>query len=225
VFVGVVVSLGSSGVVQHLMSGLMLTFARAVRVGDFARIGDVEGTVLQIGALATKIRTPIGEEITIPNAVVVSQTTTNYSSAPGVIVPQLTTSVTIGYDTPWRQVEALLIDAARATPGVRSQPAPYVWRVALEDFYVKYRLLVSPENPCDRLATLDRLHARILDAFNEHGVQIMSPHYLGDPRDKKVVAPANWYDAPAEPPGTSAVNTTVTPAAGAGIGEPAHNIR
>jgi len=197
VFVGVVISIGSSGVMQHLMSGLMLTFSRAVHVGDFARIGEVTGTVVQIGALATKLRTPYGEEITIPNAVVVSQTTANYSSAPGLDVPMLTTSVTIGYDTPWRQVEGLLLMAAQETSGLRAEPKPFVWREGLEDFYVKYTLLVAPEDPNQRPALLDRLHVRILDAFNQYGVQIMSPHYMVDPRDQKVVPPSRWHQSPA----------------------------
>lgn len=203
VFVGVVISLGSSGVMQHLMSGLMLTFSRAVHVGDFARVGEVTGTVLQIGALATKIRTPYGEEITIPNAVVVSQTTTNYSKAPDVEVPLLTTTVTIGYDTPWRQVEGLLLMAAQETAGLRAEPRPFVWREGLEDFYVKYTLLVAPVEPTERPVLLDRLHVRILDAFNQYGVQIMSPHYMVDPRDQKVVSPSRWHQAPA-PVGSAA---------------------
>jgi small-conductance mechanosensitive channel len=189
VFVGVILSLGSTGVVQHLMSGLMITFARAVHVGDFARIGDVEGTILQLGALAAKVRTPIGEDVTIPNAVIVSQTLTNYSTSTGADVARLPTSVTIGYDTPWRQVEALLLTAARATAGIRGTPPPVVWRVALEDYYVKYTLLVVPDDAAQRPEVLDRLHARILDAFNEHGVQIMSPHYVSDPAAPKVVPP------------------------------------
>jgi small-conductance mechanosensitive channel len=197
-FVGVIISLGSTGVVQHLMSGLMLTFSRAVRVGDFARIGDVEGTVLKLGALAMKVRTPFGEEITIPNAVVVSQTATNYSKGTGA-VPMLPTSVTIGYDTPWRQVEALLLMAAHSTSGVCAAPAPIVFRVSLEDYYVKYTLLVAPEDPCRRVELLDQLHARILDVFNEHDVQIMSPHYTSDPARSKVVPRSRWYSAPASP--------------------------
>jgi small-conductance mechanosensitive channel len=203
VFVGVVISIGSSGVMQHLMSGLMLTFSRAVHVGDFARIGDVTGTVLQIGALATKVRTPYGEEITIPNAVVVSQTTTNYSKAPDTVVPFLTTSVTIGYDTPWRQVEGLLLMAAHETAGLHSDPKPFVWREGLQDFYVKYTLLVAPIDPNERPVLLDRLHVRILDAFNQYGVQIMSPHYMVDPHDQKVVPPTRWHQAPA-PVGSAA---------------------
>jgi small-conductance mechanosensitive channel len=197
VFVGVIVSLGSTGVVQHLMAGLTLTFARAVRVGEFARLGDVEGTILQIGAVATKVRTPFGEEITIPNAIVMSQTTTNYSRGSGAAA-SLTTSVTIGYDTPWRQVEALLLKAALCTPGLRRTPPPIVWRVSLDDYYVKYTLLAIPEDPCRRPEVLDGLHTRILDAFNEQGVQIMSPHYMGDPAAPKIVPPSDRYAAPAE---------------------------
>ena len=210
VFVGVVVSLGSSGVMQHLMSGLMLTFSRAIHVGDFARIGDVVGTVIELGAVATKVRTPYGEEITIPNAVVVSQNTTNYSALPGAAVPFLTTSVTIGYNTPWRQVEGLLLAAAGETAGIRLEPPPFVWREGLEDFYVKYTLLVAPEDPCQRPALLDRLHVRILDAFNQYGVQIMSPHYFADPHDPKVVPPSRWHDAPsvaAAPTGPAAADS------------------
>ena len=147
VFIGVILSFGSAGVIQHLVSGLMLTYARAAHVGDFARIGEVEGTILQIGPIATKMRTPIGEEVTIPNAVVVSQTLTNYSIGSGESAAYLPTSVTIGYDTPWRQVEALLLAAARRTTGLRATPPATVWRVSLDDFYVKYTLLVTPEDP------------------------------------------------------------------------------
>ena len=199
VFIGVILSFGSAGVIQHLVSGLMLTYARAAHVGDFARIGEVEGTILQIGPLATKMRTPIGEEVTIPNAVVVSQTLTNYSTNGDGPAAYLPTSVTIGYDTPWRQVEALLLAAARRTTGLRVTPPATVWRVSLDDFYVKYTLLVAPEDPCRRAELLDRLHGHILDAFNEHGVQIMSPRYVSDPKSAKVVPPSQWYAPPAAP--------------------------
>jgi small-conductance mechanosensitive channel len=191
VFVGLVLSLGSTGVVQHLMSGLMVTFSRAVHVGDFARVGGIDGTVEQIGALAMKLRTPYGEEVTVPHAVVVAQMTTNYSTRGGAYVP---TTVTIGYDTSWRQVEGLLLTAAERTEGIRSEPPPVVWRAGLEDYYVKYTLLVAPERPSERSELLDRLHARILDAFNEQGVQIMSPHYNSDPAAPKIVPPVSRPD-------------------------------
>jgi len=199
VFIGVVLSFGSTGVIQHLLAGLMLTYARAAHVGDFARIGDVEGTIMQIGPLATKMRTPFGEEVTIPNAVVVSQTLTNYTTNGGSAA-YLPTSVTIGYDTPWRQVEALLLAAAHRTTGLRDAPPATVWRVSLDDYYVKYTLLVAPEDPRHRAEVRDRLHGHILDAFNEHGVQIMSPNYEADPEQPAIVPRDQWYAAPATPP-------------------------
>src|SRR5262249_29936840 len=121
VFLGLMVTLGSSGLVNHIMSGFMITYSRALRVGDFVRVGDVEGTVTHLGVLSTKVRTLRQEEVTIPNAVVVSQTITDYSrpgDTDGVYTP---TSVTIGYDAPWRQVQSLLLLAAERTPGLRSE--------------------------------------------------------------------------------------------------------
>jgi small-conductance mechanosensitive channel len=96
-------------------------------------------------------------------------------------------------------VEALLLAAAGRTTGLRGTPPATVWRVSLDDFYVKYTLLVAPDDPCRRAELLDRLHGHILDAFNEHGVQIMSPRYVTDPRSPKVVPPSQWYAPPAEP--------------------------
>jgi small-conductance mechanosensitive channel len=203
VFVGLVLSLGSSGIVNQMMSGLTITYSRAVRPGDFVRIGDVEGTVLFLGALSTKVKTPRGEEVTIPNNVVVSNVTTNYSKlavTEGVYVP---TSITIGYDAPWRQVHALLHLAAERTPGILSEPKPAVRQTALQDFYVQYTLLVCLEQPQLRASTLSVLHANIQDAFNEYGVQIMSPNYEADPSDRKVVPRDQWYAAPATTPPSS----------------------
>jgi small-conductance mechanosensitive channel len=199
VFVGLVISLGSTGIVNHLMSGLMITYSRAFRPQDFVKIGDIEGVVTHLGTLSTKIKTARNEEITIPNAIVVSHATTNYSrhaGTDGVFVP---TSVTIGYDTPWRQVHALLLRAAERTTGVRTEPKPIVLQSALQDFYVQYTLLVCLEEPRRRNAILAALHAQIQDAFNEFGVQIMSPNYEADPSGPKVVPPDRWYASPAAP--------------------------
>jgi small-conductance mechanosensitive channel len=177
-----------------------MTYSRAVRLGDYVGIGDVEGTVTQLGALSTKIKTPRAEEVTIPNAVVISQVTTNYSrlaATDGVYVP---TTVTVGYSTPWRQVQALLLMAADRTPGLRTSPKPVVRQTALQDCYVVYTLLVSPEEPHMRIPVLDALHANIQDAFNEYGVPITSPSYEADPEEPKLVRPERWYAAPASPP-------------------------
>jgi small-conductance mechanosensitive channel len=197
VFVGLMVSLGSTGIMNQIMSGLTITYSRALQLGDFVKVGEIEGTVTHLGTLATKIKTPRHEEITIPNAVVVSNATTNYSRharEEGVFVP---TSLTIGYDTPWRQVHALLLLAADRTAGVRRDPKPVVRQTALQDFYVQYTLLVCLEQPHLRGPVLDALHANIQDAFNEYGVQIMSPNYEADPSGPKVVDKRNWYAAPA----------------------------
>jgi small-conductance mechanosensitive channel len=199
VFLGLMVTFGSTGIVNQIMSGFMLTYSRALRLGDFVRIGDVEGTVLHLGILSTKIRTVRNEEVTIPNAVVVAQTTTDYSrfaETGDVFTP---TTVTIGYDAPWRQVQALLLLAAERTRGLRPEPKPIVLQMALEDFYVRYTLFVCVERQDRRAFTLHDLHANIQDVFNEHGVQIMSPNYVLDPSAPKVVAKKDWYAAPARP--------------------------
>ena len=175
----------------------MLMYTRALKPGEFVQIGETEGTVKSIGFLATRIETLRHEEINIPNAVIASTTTRNYSrlaAEGGVWIP---TKVTIGYDTPWRQVQAMLTLAASRTDGVAREPAPLVMQSALMDFYVEYTLLVSIAIPNRKNAILNRLHANIQDAFNEFGVQIMSPNYEADPESPKVVPREKWFEPPA----------------------------
>jgi small-conductance mechanosensitive channel len=147
------------------------------------------------------VKTPWNEDVTIPNAVVVAQTTKDYSrlgDTEGVFTP---TSVTIGYDTPWRQVHAMLLQAAERTSGFRREPKPMVLQAALEDFYVKYTLFACLERQDQRPFVLAALHANIQDVFNEFGVQIMSPNYVIDPAAPKVVLKKDWFAAPAAPAG------------------------
>jgi small-conductance mechanosensitive channel len=195
VFVGLMFTLGSSGLINQLMSGLMLTYSRALRVGDYVRIGDVEGTIIELGALSTKVRTLRSEEATIPNAIVVSQTTTDFSRFAESVLTS--TSVTLGYDAPWRQVHALLLLAVERTPGIRREPRPRVLQTGLEDAGVQYTLYFCLERQQARAATLGELYEHIQDLFNEYGVQIMTPHYEGDPAAPKIVAREDWYAAPA----------------------------
>ncbi len=197
VVLGVMISLGSTTIVGQVFSGFMLLYARVFKVGDFVRIGDVEGTVDVQGLFATKITTPWNDELSIPNAVVASSTLRNYSRSKSPDGPLLATRVTIGYDAAWRQVEALLLLAADRTEGLKKSPAPFVRHWSLQDFYVEYELNAHIERPVERIAVLTALHANIQDTFNEHGVQIMSPHYLGDPESAKVVPPGKWYAPPA----------------------------
>jgi small-conductance mechanosensitive channel len=197
VFLGLMVTFGSTGLVNQIMSGLMLTYSRALRVGDYVRIGEIEGSVIHLGMLSTKIKSYRGEEQTIPNAVVVAQTTTDFSRFAETGPVFMPTTVTIGYDTPWRQVQALLLLAAERTAGVKREPKPYVIQESLQDFYVKYTLCVCVEIQERRVFTLHDLHAQIQDLFNEYGVQIMSPNYVFDPGTPKMVAKKDWYAAPA----------------------------
>jgi len=204
VFVGLMFTLGSSGLVNQIMSSFMITYSRALRVGDYVRIGEVEGTVTQVGMLSTKVRTPWREEVTIPNTVVVATQTTDYSRLGDTVGTFIPTSVTIGYDAPWRQVQSLLLMAAERTPGIRREPAPMVLQMGLEDFYVKYTLFVCLERQEMRPYNLHTLHANIQDLFNEYGVQIMSPNYVFDPAGPKVVAKKDWFAAPARVEGDGA---------------------
>lgn len=198
VFVGVMLSIGSSGVVSQGMSGLILIYSRALKAGDYVRIGDIEGIVLSLGILSTKIKNIKREEITIPNSVILATNVKNYSRLAGSEGVILYTTVTIGYSVPWRQVHALLILAAERTPGLRQQPASFVSQTALSDFYVEYQLNAYLEKPEERLPTLAALHANIQDTFNEYGVQIMSPHYESDPGAPVWVPKEKWYEAPAQ---------------------------
>ncbi|HOD36384.1 MAG TPA: mechanosensitive ion channel [Syntrophales bacterium] len=198
VFVGLLLSIGSAGTVNQAVSGLMLMYSRALRVGDYVQIGETEGTVATLGMFSTRIRTPKGEIVSLPNAVIVGTTTKNYSreeETGGVI---LTTTVTIGYNAPWRQVHAMLIEATGRTPGLLKDPPPRVRQRALSDFYVEYMVGARIEKPHNRITVLDELHRNIQDVFNEYGVQIMSPHYEADPAEKVWVPKEKWFESPAK---------------------------
>ncbi|HBQ5783156.1 TPA: mechanosensitive ion channel [Klebsiella pneumoniae subsp. pneumoniae] len=200
VFFGLMLTLGSTGVMTHAMSGLVLIYSRALRKGDWIRLADNEGQVSEIGVLATKILTRENYIVTVPNAVVVSGKIINLSAESVDGGVNLTTSVTIGYDTPWRQVHALLELAARRTPGIDQQIAPVVRKLGLLDWYTSYelqvRLLPTTKLPDGRNA----LHSSIIDVFNEFGVQIMSPNFVMQPKAAVVVPQEAWYAAPAVAP-------------------------
>jgi len=200
VLLGLVVTFGGASLFGQAASGLILMYSRTLRVGEYVRIDAHEGTVTELGSFTTKVRTGLGEELTLPDSLVLGTVVKNYSRTvrgPGYIVD---TTVTIGYDTPWRQVEAMLVEAAKRTTGILDNPAPRVFQTALSDFYPEYRLVCQaiPREPRPRAEVLANLHGNIQDVFNEYGVQIMSPHYLGDPRDAKVVPKENWHAAPAK---------------------------
>lgn len=197
-FLGVLVSLGSTGVVSNVFNGIVLTYMDSFAVGDFIQIGETSGYVQSMSLFVTKLRTRQGRVVTIPNAQVLSSQITNYNTVAGEKMMSLSATVGIGYDTPWRQVEAMLLDAAKSTPSVRETPPPFVLQVSLNSFDITYELTVflTGEMEIDEARAL--LNRNILDAFNKYGVQIMTPAYMSDPPKPAVVAKEHWYAPPAE---------------------------
>lgn len=197
VFLGIIISLGSSSFAANLIAGYSALYRRAFRVGDVVEVDHFRGEVLEIQTLVTRLRTIKNEVVVIPNSAIVNSPVINYSTYAkdrGLI---LHTTVGIGYETPWRQVEAMLLDAAERTPGFLTDPKPFVLQKSLGDFCVTYEINVYCSTPEKRLALTSALHQNILDIFNENNVQIMTPAYEGDPAQPKVVPKEKWFTPPA----------------------------
>jgi len=199
VFIGVMLSLGAASMIGNLLAGYSMIYRRAFRVGDRIQVGEQIGDVTQIRAMVTHLRTPKNEEVVVPNSKLLGEHVVNYSAlarSEGLI---LHTTVGIGYETPWRQVEAMLLMAAERTGGVRSRPSPFVLQKSLGDFCVVYEINVYVDSAQAMNRIYTDLHRNILDTFNEHGVQIMTPAYVADTAQPKLVPPSQWYAAPARP--------------------------
>ena len=200
IFMGVLFSLGSSSAIANFVAGFTLTYRRVFKIGDRVKIADFLGDVVNMRLQVTHLRTVKNEEIIVPNSMIVNSHVINYSSLArdkGLI---LHTSVTIGYDAPWRQVHALLLMGAERTQGLLREPPPFILQKSLDDFYVTYELNVYTDKPLEMDRLYSELHQTIQDAFNEHGVQIMSPNYVADPSQPKLVSKKEWYAPPAKPP-------------------------
>jgi small-conductance mechanosensitive channel len=199
IFLGVMFSIGSSSFIANIIAGYSMTYRRAFRLGDRIRVGDVFGDVTEIRLQVTHVRSIKNEEIVVPNSTLLNSNVVNYSALArrqGLI---LHTTVGIGYETPWRQVEAMLLLAAERTPGLAPEPAPFVHQQSLGDFCVVYEINVACSEPTQMASLYTRLHQSILDVFNEYGVQIMTPAYEGDPEQAKLVPKEQWWTAPARP--------------------------
>ena len=196
-FIGIVFSLGSSTAISNIIAGYMMTYRRAFKVGDRVKVGDAFGEVVQMRLQVTHLRSPKNEEIVIPNSQILGSEVVNYSSLARTRGLILHTEVGIGYETPWRQVEAMLILAAERTPGLATDPPPFVLHKKLGDFAVTYELNVYCTDVPAMMQLYTALHRNILDVFNEYGVQIMTPAYEGDPAEPKLVRRHDWYTAPA----------------------------
>ena len=197
IFIGIVFSLGSSSTIANIIAGYTMTYRRAFRMGDRVKISGVTGDVVEMRLQVTHLRTIKNEEVIIPNSTILNNEVVNYSSLARTRGLILYTTVGIGYETPWRQVEAMLLLAADRTPEIKREPAPFVRQLALGDFAVTYEINVYCDNAQAMSRIYTALHEHILDVFNEHGVQIMTPAYEGDPEQPKVVPKEQWFSAPA----------------------------
>lgn len=178
VFIGLIVSLGSSTVIGNVIAGLVITYMRPFKLGDRIQLNDTTGNVIEKTPLVTRIKTPKNEVVTIPNSFIMSSHTVNYSASAREYGLIIHSEVTIGYDAPWRQVHQLLIEAALNTPGVIDDPRPFVLETSLSDWYPVYQINAYIRE-ADKLAQIySDLHQNIQDRFNEAGVEIMSPHYM-----------------------------------------------
>ncbi|MFT5371836.1 MAG: small-conductance mechanosensitive channel [Lysobacterales bacterium] len=177
-----------------------MTYRGTFKEGERVKIGEVVGTVDEIKMMVTRIRTPKNEMVIVPNSNILNSNVVNYSVLARKFGLVLHTVVGIGYDVPWRQVKAMLLEAAARTEGLKTDPGPFVLQKSLGDYAVNYELNAYCDDETRMLAISSDMHANIQDVFNEHGVQIMSPAYVADPAAPKVVPPEQWYAAPASKP-------------------------
>ncbi len=193
VFIGIIVSLGSSSIIGNVMAGMVMTYMRPFHVGDFIKYGDTEGFVIEKTVLVTRIRTRKNDVITIPNSNLMSSQTTNYTFSAknyGIIVH---TKVTIGYDMQWQVIRDLLLEAAHKTSHISKKPEPFVCVTALDDFYVEYEVNAYTHRSELLAAIYSELRQNILDSFHSNGVEIMSPHIFAHRNNLDVQIPQGQY--------------------------------
>jgi len=190
IFVGVLISFGSSSAVGNILAGIVLTYMRPFHVGDRVKIADTTGDIMERTLLVTRVRTIKNVEVVIPNSAILGSQILNYSAMARTSGLILHTTVTIGYDAPWRKVHELLINAALATDGVLKEPRPFVLETSLNDFHISYELNAFTDRPNDMIDIYSHLHEAIQDSFNRGGVEIMSPSFYALRDGNTVTIPA-----------------------------------
>lgn len=200
VFLGVLISFGSSSAISNIVAGVILTYTRAFKLGDRVKVGDTIGDVLESNLLITRVRTIKNVDITVPNSMMLGSHISNFSSSAKDTGLILHTTVTIGYDAPWRQVHELLISAALATENILEQPTPFVLQTSLDDFYVSYQINAYTDKPSIMARTYSLLHQNIQEKFNEGGVEIMSPHYSSLRDGNQTTIPESYLSESYTPP-------------------------
>ncbi len=202
IFFGVLLSLGSSTAVANILAGYMIIYRRVFSVGDRIKINDIIGDVIETRLQVIHLRTLKNEDLSVPNSLIVNSQVLNYSSLANKHGLILHTTVSIGYDTPWRQVHAMLLEAADKIDGIMKRPAPFILQKSLDDFYITYELNVYTNDPRKMGSIYSSLHQQILDVFNENSVQIMSPHYINDKPGPVIVPKDQWFAPPSKAPVT-----------------------
>ena len=200
-FIGVLFSLGSTSAVANVIAGIIIIYARGFRAGDWVKIGDNTGEITALTMLATDLQTIRNEEVIIPNSVVLSNYVTNYSMQARIKGLILHTSVTIGYEEPWRDVHELLIQAALKTKDILREPAPFVLQNALQDSYVQYEINAYTDQPKRMVYIYSDLHGNIQDCFFAAGVEIMSPIYSALRDGNRTQMPKQFLPADYSPRG------------------------
>ena len=193
VLLGIMFSIGSSSFISNIVAGYSLTYRRAFKLGDWIKIENDFGEVIDIKPFVTRIRSLKNEEVIIPNSNLINSQVINYSSLAKKRGLILHTTVGIGYETPWRLVEEMLKAAADRTEGLLKEPPPYVLQKSLGDFAVVYEINAFCNDPSLMMKIYNALHQNILDIFNENNIQIMTPAYEGDPAEPKVVSKEKWH--------------------------------
>lgn len=194
VFIGVVFSLGSSSLIANIVAGMVITYMRPFKIGDRIKIGDLTGDVVEKSPFVTRVKTPKNEIITVPNSNILSSSIVNYSSSAAENGLIIYTTVTIGYDVPWKQVHALLLRAASRTAHLLQEPQPFVLQTSLDDFYVSYQLCAYTKEASLQAGIYSELHQHIQDCFNEEQVEIMSPHYRANRNGNPSTVPLNYFE-------------------------------
>jgi len=200
VFIGILFSFGSTSAITNIVAGLVITYMRAFQIGDIIKIGEVMGVVTEKTLLVTRIKTIKNEDISIPNSTVLSSHTINYTANaknPGLIIH---TTVTIGYDVPWKNMHEALINAALRTELILKDPKPFVLQTSLDDFYVSYQINAYTQAAEKQAVVYSDLHANIQDCCNEAGIEIMSPHYRNMRDGNMTTIPADYLPKDYVPP-------------------------
>jgi small-conductance mechanosensitive channel len=195
VFIGILFSLGSSSFIGNIIAGYSMTYRKAFKKGDRIQVEDKIGIVEEQILMVTRLRSLKNEEIVIPNSILLNSQIINYNARAKDLGLILHTIVGIGYETPWRQVDAMLKLAADRTEGLLKDPPPFVLKKSLGDFAINYEINAYSHEVNNYNQLYSRLHQNILDVFNENNVQIMTPAYEGDPEIPKVV-PKDQWDTP-----------------------------